>query len=125
MDDFLSQFQFVAIVEQTLYRRHSTTDVQPELCGHVRHLSIGLGFAGMESWLKPPSPINKGQTECVVEVGMCLQGVFELEAMGIDAAFQQLLFMSVPSSAIDDCCLECLFVPEEESILLYRVAGKG
>ena len=110
-NDAFAKKKLVAIIQKLFNRRHPAADVQPELCRHVRHLAVGLGFIHMEGGLDPVIAIDKGQAEGMVEMGVCLEDVLELEAVSLDAPFERLLFLPVPAAGIHDGSLMRCLVP--------------
>lgn len=124
-DGCLPQAKFVAVAEETLYGRHPASDGQAELCGHVGHLPVGLGLVGVEDGPQPVGAMDEGKAQGVVEVGVGLEGILELQAEGCDAALQQLFLLPVPHAGVHDGSLKCLFVPEQIGVLLNRIEGES
>ena len=123
-DGGLSQFDLFTVAQQSLDGRHSATNVQSELCRHGGHVAVRLYLVNVEDGLEPPSAMNEGQTEGVVEMRVGLEDIFQLESMCPYAALQQLLFLPVPASAVQNGGLEGCLVPKQVGILLYRIESE-
>lgn len=96
----------------------------PKLCRHGGHIAVSLHLVYVEDGLEPPSAMNEGQTEGVVEMCVGLEDIFQLESVSPYAALQQLLFLPVPASAVQDGRFERRLVPKQVGILLYRIESE-
>ena len=59
-NDGLPELEFVPVVQEHPYWRHSAADVQAELGRHLWHLLVRLGFVDVEDGLKAIGTMDEG-----------------------------------------------------------------